>query len=57
MRDEEAIHRYLSSLHMEHIAGNYSFSGNEKRVTMIYDTPGGVLSVDWKLLDVCMTAE
>lgn len=43
--DEDALERYLSSLHLEHIQGNYSFSDDGGEITLIYDTPGELIAV------------
>ena len=43
--DETALHRYLSSLPMEHISGNYSFAPEGRSLFLIFDTPEGVLAV------------
>ncbi len=43
--DEAALHRYLSGLRMEHISGNYSFDQEEMSLSLIFDTPEGVLAV------------
>lgn len=43
--DEAALHQYLSSLRMKHIGGNYSFSQEGKELTLMLDTPKGLLSV------------
>lgn len=44
--DEAALHRYLSGLRMEHISGNYSFDSEGKSLSLIFDTPEGVLAID-----------
>ena len=43
--DETALHRYLSSLRMEHISGNYSFAPEGRSLFLIFDIPKGVLAV------------
>lgn len=43
--DEAALHRYLSDLRMEHISGNYSFDQEGMALSLIFDTPEGVLTV------------
>ena len=43
--DEAALHRYLSDLRMEHISGNYSFDQEGTALSLIFDTPEGVLTV------------
>lgn len=43
--DENALHRYLSALRMEHIAGNYSFDQEGKSLFLIFDTLKGTLTV------------
>ncbi len=43
--DETDLHRYLSGLRMEHISGNYSFDQEETPLSLIFDTPEGVLAV------------
>ena len=43
--DEAALHRYLSDLRMEHISGNYSFDQEGTALSLIFDTPEGVLAV------------
>ena len=43
--DEAALHRYLASLRMEHIAGNYAYSTQGKVLSLLLDTPEGTLSV------------
>ena len=40
--DEDGLHRYLSCLRMEHVAGNYSFDQEGRCLQMIFDTPDGV---------------
>lgn len=42
---EEALSCYLSSLRMETITGNYSFSADERTFRVVYNTPEGVLVV------------
>lgn len=43
--DEAALHRYLSGLRMEHISGNYSFDQEGTSLSLMFDTPEGVLAV------------
>lgn len=43
--DEAALHRYLSSLRMEQIAGNYSFQQEGNRMFLFFDAPEGTLGV------------
>ncbi len=43
--DDAALHRYLSGLCMEHISGNYSFTQEETPLSLIFDTPEGVLAL------------
>lgn len=43
--DEAALHRCLSALRMERIAGNYSFEPEGTSLTLMYGTPEGLLSV------------
>lgn len=43
--DEAALHRYLSSLRMEQIAGNYSFRQEGNRMFLFFDAPEGTLGV------------
>lgn len=41
--DEAALHRYLSALRLVSISGNYSFEPQGRSVSMLLDTPEGVL--------------
>lgn len=43
--DEAALHRYLSTLRMERIAGNYSFKQEGISLSLIFDTPEGTLYI------------
>ncbi len=43
--DEAALHHYLSGLRMEHISGNYSFTQDGTPLSLILDSPEGVLAV------------
>lgn len=43
--DPAALHRYLSALPMEHIAGNYSFDDGGRSLTLMFNTPEGLLGV------------
>lgn len=42
---EAGLHRYLSSLRLEQIAGNYSFQQEGKRLFLLFDAPEGTLGV------------
>ena len=43
--DEAGLHRALSSLRLEQIAGNYSYRQEEKRLVLLFDAPEGTLGV------------
>mgnify|MGYP001026570658 CR=1 FL=1 len=43
--DPAALHRYLSTMPMERIAGNYSFDDGGRSLTLVFNAPEGFLSV------------
>ncbi len=43
--DEEGLDRYLSTLRMENVMGNYSFYEDGRQLRVIYDTPEGAMGV------------
>ena len=43
--DEDAFKAYLAGLETDILAGNYSFSGNGRQFTFLFDTPQGTLGV------------
>lgn len=43
--DEEVLHRYLASLPMKRVAGNYTFQSEEKYLVLLLDTPQGIQGV------------
>lgn len=43
--DEAALNHYLSTLRMEHISGNYSFSHEGASLSLIFHAPEGALAV------------
>lgn len=53
--DEEALHGCLASLSMKHLAGNYSFDGEETPLVLLLDTPRGILGVALRNHSVTLT--
>lgn len=43
--DENAFYDYLAGLEMDDLAGNYSFSENDREFICLFDTPQGALAV------------
>lgn len=43
--DPAALHRYLSTLRMQHIGGNYSFDEGDRALDLVFDAPDGMFVV------------
>lgn len=43
--DAEGLTRYIAGLHTQEMTGNYSYSGDDKKLSVWYDSPYGVVLV------------